>query len=198
MLRGRISISLRLTIWFGVIFLAGWVLFGMAMWLNLKHTLANERYLTLSRRVDRLRTLLDKNADTDERNKDFREFAHATGGCLAEIFRADGSRVLPSPTQAAQAFPWPAIQSDVEEKLYHVYASDQPYWVLAQRATLNGETVYLTAAAPEGGNLLVLNRFWVGLIASAPILLLISSAGGYWLSRNSQAGRSNYCSCSFD
>lgn len=183
MMKGRISISLRLTIWFGVIFLAGWVSFGMAMWLNLKHTLADERYLTLSRRIDRLRTLLAQDEDADARFEDFKEFAHATGGGLAEIFRADGSRVLPSPSSAAKAFPWPSIQSDVEEKFYHVNAPDQPYWVLARRSTLNGETVYLTAAAPEGGNLLVLERFWEGLIASAPILLLISSAGGYWVSR---------------
>lgn len=183
MLKGCISISLRLTIWFGVIFLVGWVLFGMAMWLNLKHTLADERYLTLSRRIDRLSTLLDRNEEADARFKDFKEFAHATGGGLAEIFRADGSRVIPSPSSAAKAFPWPVIQSGVDEKFYHVNAPDQPYWVLARRSTLNGETVYLTAAAPEGGNLLVLDRFWEGLIASAPILLLISSAGGYWLSR---------------
>ena len=183
MLKGRTSISLRLTIWFGVIFLAGWVLFGMAMWMNLKHTLADERYLTLSRRIDRLRTLLDKNQDSDARYEDFKEFAHATGGGLAEIFRADGSRAFPSPTPAAKAFPWPVIQSGADEKFYHVNAPDQPYWVLARRSTLHGEIVYLTAAAPEGGNLLVLNRFWEGLIASVPILLLISSAGGYWLSR---------------
>jgi heavy metal sensor kinase len=183
MLKGRISISLRLTLWFGAFFLAGWVLFGMAMWMNLKHTLADERYLTLSRRIDRLRTLLDKNDDAGARFEDFKEFAHATGGGLTEIFRADGSRVLPSPTPAAQAFPWPGIQSGFDEKFYHVIAPDQPYWVLARRSSLNGETVFLTAAAPEGGNLLVLDRFWEGLIASAPILLLISSAGGYWLSR---------------
>jgi len=183
MLKGHVSISLRLTIWFGVIFLAGWVSFGLAMWLNLKRTLADERYQTLSRRIDRLRTLLDKNEDADARSEDFKEFAHATGGGLAEIFRADSSRALPSPTPAAQAFPWPAIAAGADEKFYHVIAPDQPYWVLARRSTLNGETVYLTAAAPEGGNLLVLDRFWEGLIASAPILLLISSAGGYWLSR---------------
>lgn len=183
MLRGRISISLRLTIWFGIIFLAGWVLFGMAMWLNLKRTLADERYQTLSRRIDRLRTLLDKDEDADARFEDFKEFARATGGGLAEIFRADGSRALSSPTPAAKAFPWPIVQPGIDEKFYHVNAQDQPYWVLARRSTLNGEAVYLTAAAPEGGNLLVLDRFWEGLIASAPILLLISSAGAYWLSR---------------
>ena len=65
MLRGRISISLRLTIWFGVIFLTGWVLFGTAMWLNLKQTLTDERYLTLSHRIDRLETLLAKDHNED-------------------------------------------------------------------------------------------------------------------------------------
>jgi heavy metal sensor kinase len=183
MLKIRTSISLRLTFWFGAIFIAGWVLFGMAMWMNLKHTLADERYLTLSRRIDRLRTVLDKNENAGARFENYKEFAHATGGGLTETFRADGSRALPSPTPAAQGFPWPAIQSGVDERFYHIVAPDQPYWVLARRSSLNGQTVYLTAAAPEGGNLLVLDRFWEGLIASAPILLLISSAGGYWLSR---------------
>ncbi len=183
MLKGRTSISLRLTLWFGAIFLAGWILFGMAMWMNLKHTLANERYLTLSRRIDRLHTLLEKNQDANARYDDFKEFAQATGGGLAEIFRADGSRALPSPTANAQAFPWPHVAFGAEEKLYQVDAPDQPYWVLSRRSSLDGGTVYLTAAAPEGGNLLVLGRFWEGLIASAPILLLLSSAGGYWLSR---------------
>ncbi len=32
---GQISISLRLTLWFGGIFLVGWVLFGASMWFNL-------------------------------------------------------------------------------------------------------------------------------------------------------------------
>jgi signal transduction histidine kinase len=38
-------------------------------------------------------------------------------------------------------------------------------------------------AAPEAGNLLVLQSFLRGLLESFPILLLISSAGGYWVSR---------------
>ena len=183
MLKGRISISLRLTIWFGAIFLAGWVLFGAAMWFNLKRTLVNERYLTLSHRLDRLQNLLSQtqNESAAARFAGYAEFAHATGNGLAEIFRPDGSRALASPTPAAQAFPWPAIRPGRAQQFVHVESPS--YWVLARRWRLNGETVYLTAAAPESENELVLDRFWEGLIASAPVLLLISSAGGYWLSR---------------
>jgi len=177
------SISFRLTVWFGAIFLAGWMLLGAAMWINLRRTLVNERYLTLSHRVDRLQSLLIKtvNEPAADRLADFREFARATGGGLVEVFRANGSRVLPSPTRAAEEFPWPEIGDEAREEFTFVPSRD--FWVLVRRATFNGQIVYLAAASPEAGNQLVLDRFWEGLIASAPILLLISSACGYWLSR---------------
>ena len=179
----RSSISLRLTVWFAAIFLAGWVLFGAAMWLNLEQTLKNERYLTLSHRLDRLQTLLNKtqNENAGDRLADYQEFARATGGGLAEIFRADGSHALPSPTRAAAEFPWPAVRANVAQQF--VFVKSRNFWTLARRSSLDGETVYLAAASPQLENQLVLNRFWEGLIASAPILLLISSACGYWLSR---------------
>ncbi len=183
MLKGRSSISLRLTVWFGAIFLAGWVLFGAAMWINLKRTLRNERYVTLSNRLDRLQTLLHKtqHEDAASRFADYQDFARATGGGLAEIFRPGGARALPSPTPAAQDFPWPVIRPGVEQQF--VYVRSRNYWALARRASLNGQTVYIAAASPQTEHTLILDSFWEGLLASAPILLLISSACGYWLSR---------------
>ena len=183
MLKRHASISFRLTVWFGAIFLAGWVLFGAAMWINLKRTMVNERYLTLSHRIDRLQTLLTKirNDNPEQRIADYQEFARATGGGLAEIFRADGSRVLPSPTQAARAFPWPPIQRGSAADF--VFVPSRNFWVLTRRSSLNGQTIYLAAASPEAGNQLILDRVLEWLLASAPILLLISSASGYWLSR---------------
>lgn len=179
---GRPLISLRLTVWFGAIFLAGWMLFGAAMWLNLQRTLKNERYLTLSHRLDRLQTLLDKtqNEGAADRLADYQEFARATGGGLAETFGADGSRALPSPTRAAAEFPWPAIRANAPQQF--VYVKSRDFWALVRKSSLEGKTVYLAAASPQSENQLVLDRFWEGLIASAPILLLISSACGYWLS----------------
>jgi heavy metal sensor kinase len=197
MMKGRVSISLRLTMWFGGIFLFGWMLFGTAMWLNLKSTLKNERRQTLARRLDRLQTLLsqdrnaDRNADRKEdqkeneadRYQDFNDFAHATGNGLVEVFRADGTRAYPSPSAAASSFPWPAIHPKEAERFTHIESAGQPYWVLARSFPLGGEPLFLLAASPDAGSLVVLESFWKGLLASAPILLLISSAGGYWVSR---------------
>ncbi len=185
MLKRRASISLRLTLWFGGIFFLGWMLFGAAMWFNLKNTLTGERYQTLARRVDRLQELLRKTQGENQadRDEDFKDFANATGNGLAEVLRADGSLVFPPPSRAAQSFPWPAVRGGGNERFVQASDAGQPYWVLMRGFALDGQPVYLLTAAPESGNLLLLSRFLGGLLASAPILLLISSAGGYILSR---------------
>jgi len=185
MLKRHVSISLRLTLLYGIIFFSGWVLFGTAMWLNLRHTLTGERYQTLARRVDRLQDLLlaGLNEDEVDRRQDFQDFARATGNGLIEVFGSDGTRAYPSPSPSASAFPWPAVEGNVHERFLHLSSSGQSYWVLVRPFTLGGQPVILLAAAPETGNLLVLQSFWRGLIASAPILLLIACGAGYWVSR---------------
>lgn len=182
---GRISISLRLTLWFASIFLCGWVLFGAAMWFNLQHSLTQERHATLARRLDRLEQVLIKThgEDAADRYEDFKDFAHATGNGLNEIFSADGGRYLPSPSPAAQGFSWPSIDAQAAERFVRVRTGGQFYWVLLRPWQMDGQRVYLAAAAPMASNQLILDTFWQGLLASAPLLLLVSSLGGYWLSR---------------
>src|SRR5580704_3488691 len=181
----RTSISLRLTVWFASIFLLGSLSFGATMWLNLKRTLTEERYSTLARRLERLQDLLNQTRGQDpaDRDQEFKDFAHATGNGLSEIFRPDGSRAVPSPSAAAKVFRWPVLPAGSPELFRQIDSGGQPYWVLEQGFTLGHDKLVLASAAPASGNLLVLNRFWKGLIASVPVLLLISSAGGYWLSR---------------
>lgn len=183
-MKRHVSISLRLTMWFGVMFFLGWVLFGTAMWLNLSRTLRGERHQTLARRVDRLQELLLKNESEDEKGRyqDFNDFAHATGNGLAEILRSDGTRAYPSPSVAAAAFPWPSVTEGGPEKFVHVQSAGQTYWALVRPFSINGKPLFLLVAAPESGNLLVLQSFWKGLLASVPIVLFISSAAGYWVS----------------
>jgi len=185
MLKGRISISLRLTLWFGCALFAGWALFGASMWANLRRTLTNERHQTLTRRLDRLQDLLarDQTAAPTDRYQDFADFAHATGNGLMEVFRPDGTRAYPSPSTAASEFPWPQLKPGSSGLFVTVSAAGQSYWVQARLFTIANQPFALMAAAPDAGNLLVMNSFLWGLLAFCPILLVISSAGGYWVSR---------------
>jgi heavy metal sensor kinase len=181
----RWSISLRLTAWFGGIFFLGWLLFGAAMWLSLRGSLVSERYQTLSRRLVRLEDLLDRNAgqSPDDRAADLDEFAQATGNGLCEVLRADGQLAFPSPSAAARNFPWPGAKDFSAKGFRHVFWNGQPYWVLAVPYTLGSQPSWLLAAAPGTTDELILARFLTALLASIPIVLLISSAGGYFLSR---------------
>ena len=64
----KISISLRLTFWFSTVFLAGFIIFGAAMWFDLAYSLGAGRDRTLSRRAARLIDFLDSSrTDSAER-----------------------------------------------------------------------------------------------------------------------------------
>jgi len=171
--------------WFGAAFFAGWVLFGVTMWANLRYTLTKERRQTLTRRVERLEELLQRDApaSTADRNQDYADFAHATGNGLAAVYRLDGKLELPSPSAAASAFPWPKFQAANPNMFLIVKSGDQSYWVLVRQYSLGDEALVLMAAAPDSGNRIVIRSFLGGLLALAPGLLLIASGAGYWMSR---------------
>jgi heavy metal sensor kinase len=179
------SISLRLTVWFSTVFFAGLALFGAVMWLDLKDTLTSGRSRTLERRADRLGDLLrDTHADSvGQRIRKFQAFADATGGGLIEVFQTNGTRALPSPTAAAQAFPWPRIASLDRDRFFEVTFLGQPYRVLVHPFVSGPEPLVLCAASPLEGNRNVLHTFTVGLLWAIPALLAISALGGYVLSR---------------
>jgi heavy metal sensor kinase len=185
MLMAHRSISLRLTVWFSSVFFAGLALFGAVMWLDLKDTLTNGRSRTLERRADRLHDLLrDTQADSPaERVRKFQAFADATGGGLIELFQTDGTRALPSPTAAAQAFPWPGATAIDGDRFSEVAYLGQPYRVLARPFSFGSQALVVLVAAPLEGNRLVLGAFSAGLLWAIPALLAISALGGYALSR---------------
>ena len=179
------SISLRLTIWFSAVFFAGLALFGVVMWLDLKDTLTSGRSRTLERRADRLGDLLrETQADpSGQRVRKLEAFADATGNGLIEVFDAKGTRAMPSPTAAAQAFPWPRVTPMRSDRFSEVSFQGQTYRILAHPFSLGSQALVLFAAAPLENNRLVLNAFSAGLLWAIPALLAISALGGYALSR---------------
>ena len=125
----------------------------------------------------------DASASIADRNQDYSYFAHATGNGLAEVFSADGTLELPSPSAAASAFAWPVREPGRPNLFVEVRSGGQAYWVLAQPFLLGGKPLVLMAAAPDAGNQVLMQSFLTGLLALAPGLLLIASAAGYWVSR---------------
>ena len=183
------SISLRLTAWFSSVLFGGLALFGAAMWFDLKDTLISGRNRTLERRIERLTDLLrETQADSAaERARKFQAFADATGGGLIEVFQTDGTRALPSPTAAAQAFPWPRVKLMDSDSFREVAFLGQPYRLLVHPFSSGSQPLILCDAAPLEGNRTVLRTFTFGLLWAAPALLVIAALGGYTLSRRALA-----------
>ena len=179
------SISMRLTLWFSAVFFGGLVLFGAVMWYNLKDTLTTGRSRTLDRRAERLADLL-QSVDEEPamvRARKFQAFAEATGGGLIEVFRADGTRALPSPTAVALAFPWPSMDKLDRDRFSEIQFQGQPYRILARPFLLGPQKLVLLVAAPLENNRHVLQTFSAGLLWTIPVLLCLSALGGYLLSR---------------
>jgi heavy metal sensor kinase len=184
LIAGR-SISSRLTIWFSSVYFAGLVLFGVAMWFNLEHTLTQTRSRTLERRAERLIEVLRK-TELDppaQREKTFRAFAGATGGGLMEVFRPDGSRAIPSPSQEAGNFPWPKSALSGKDRYSEASSGGQPYLVLERPWLSPSGPLVLTVAAPLEGNFTLLRTFRAAMLWTLPALLALSAFGGYFLSR---------------
>ncbi len=183
------SISLRLTIWFSLVYFAGLALFGAAMWFNLQNTLTSGRSRTLERRADRLSDLLrEMRNDSDAiRTAKFIDFASATGGGLIEVVRADGTLVFLPPTSASRMFPWPQATTLQQDRFDEITFSKQPYRVLTRPFASPSGPLVFRLAAPLESNLLVLRTFRVGLLWTLPALLALSAFGGYLLSRRALA-----------
>ena len=119
-----------------------------------------------------------------QRARKFQAFADATGGGLIEVFETNGTRALPSPTAAAQAFPVaPRHDASIATDSAEVTFLGQPYRVLAHPFSSGSEPLVLCAAAPLEGNRAVLHAFSAGLLWAIPALLAIAALGGYLLSR---------------
>jgi heavy metal sensor kinase len=180
----NVSISLRLTAWFSAVFLAGFVLFGIVMWLQLATSLEQGRKRTLSRRASRLGDLVRdyRGARSEVLAARYAEFADATPeGNLIQLYAEDGKRLFPG-TQTTSVFPWPPLRPSGEQ--YDRVSNDDRYFlVLTRHTVIGGERYVVRVAGQLEDNRLLLAMFTRGLVAATPALLLASALFGYLLSR---------------
>jgi heavy metal sensor kinase len=180
----NVPLSVRLTLWFSAIFLAGFVAFGMAMYLDLSYSLSHGRDRTLSRRAARLEELLDGavHDSAARRAVKYAEFADATPeGNLIHLRDARGRRIFPIRPAPAD-FPWPAF-SDFRRRYRDSIYDGRHFRVFVEPVEVGAEKYFILVAGQLEDNRGLLARFLLGLLASIPAVLGISGLAGYFLSR---------------
>jgi heavy metal sensor kinase len=177
-----ISLSLRLTAWFSAIFLAGFGLFAVVMWIDLAYSLSQGRDRTLTRRAARITDLLRLTRADSEATREGR-FEQLTDlipeGNLIQVRDTAGNRVMPREEKSPD-FPWPAvIRAAPMNRFLDVDYSGRIFRLLEHS---EGPYIILVAGQLED-NRNMMARFTNGLMWASPAMLVLCALGGYFLNR---------------
>jgi heavy metal sensor kinase len=162
------SIGARLTLWYSLVLLAGLALFGAGIWIVVTRSLNATIDQALAAQAKGVATVLQTEYNPlrpDHLREELSEYAAATPeGRWIEVRGSRGEVLLGGGVAAAAA-------------------SSTHYRTLQTEAAMPGRRYRILVAAPLAGTELMLRRLREVLLWATPLVLLIGSLGGHWMSR---------------
>jgi heavy metal sensor kinase len=182
----KVSISFRLTAWFTAVFLCGFVILGIAMWVGWSYTLSSSRDRTLSRRAARALEVLSNYAGQPvaSRLARYDEFVDATPeGNLIQIFDSGGRMLYPQNPSSPKDFPWPQKNRTAADRYQDLIYRGREYRALQHPVSFGAQKLLVVVSGQLEDNRQMLARFTTGLIETIPLLLAGTALAGYFMSR---------------
>jgi heavy metal sensor kinase len=172
------SIGARLTLWYSLVLLASLMLFGSGIWLVVSHSLRASLDDALTEHAKGVVTVLQSEAEPDKPShlqEELTEYASATpGGNLMEVRDSRGQQLVASKT----------VAMDATANAFGVQVTPSGrYRTFTTTASVNSEPYRVLVATPMDATEATLRRVRMLLLWSTPVLLLLASLGGYWISR---------------
>ncbi|PYX40696.1 MAG: two-component sensor histidine kinase [Acidobacteria bacterium] len=187
----RLSIGLRLTVWYLAIFAPAQLIFGVGMWFILRENLHDIADTTLAGEVEDVRRFLEGQR-SDQTLDQLRaqvtdEYSAESGGDYLQIIDADGNWIYRSAALAQAG--WSPISPSLLRKSVHRDGriGRVPFRFVSQRIEVRGHAYTVQAGTSTSEEDETLERFQRYLLMFAPLLLLAAGGGGYWLSRRALA-----------
>jgi heavy metal sensor kinase len=185
----RLSIGLRLTLWYLVVFAAAQLLFGFGMWFILRHSLYEIADEALTNQVDDLRHFLEaqkENASIAKLQEEVTEaYVLEHSGDYLQIYVLPDQWIYRAPDMQKISLPPPAASPD-HLFLHPLYQDRQlgghPFRFLTQHMEVHGRQFTVQTGVPidDVAHTLALFVRYLGMFA--PLILLSASAVGYWIS----------------
>ncbi len=186
----RLSIGLRLTLWYLAIFFVGELIFGTGMWFILRKNLFDIADASLEGQAADLQTFfvarpseslaqLQKEISEDyqiERSEDY-----------VQISAADGNFIYRSRFLLENPLPQISVNHLDKPNYQNRRLGRNPFRILSERVEVGGRVFVVQIAASLDEEIETLDAFRGYLLMFAPLLLLGASGGGYWLSRRALA-----------
>lgn len=183
----RISIGLRLTLWYLGIFAFAQLIFGVGMWFILRENLHDIADATLAGQVEDVRRFLAA-LPSDQSLAELRkgvtdEYSTESGGDYLQIIDASGNWIYRSPMLAQEGFATVSPNLIRKPTYRDARIRNRPFRFVSKRIEVNGRTYTVQAGTPTHEEVETLERFQNYLLMFAPLLLLVAGVVGYWLSR---------------
>ncbi|HKE21590.1 MAG TPA: ATP-binding protein [Bryobacteraceae bacterium] len=181
----RRSIRFRLTAWYAAIMAATLAAVGIGVWLAIRDSINDTVDKELRSRLAGMREFLQQETTGDDTPLDelIEHSALAPVGTRFRIADGEGRWLYQPPSTAAWGTAIPPGPLPPRGRTQTVIEKGKPIRILT--ATLSPGVVQIGAPIDEFAEMLEAFT-WTALLAS-PVLLLLASAGGYWMSRRALA-----------
>jgi heavy metal sensor kinase len=183
----KLSIGVRLTIWYLAIFAVAQIAFGAGMWFLLRHHLYDLVDDDLEGQIEDLRNFMEaqkKDASVAKLQEEVAEaYLLEHSGDYFELYAENGALLYRS--TFLQNHPITLIPSGQFKKpiFRDRWISARLFRFTVQRLSANGHVYTATTGIPMDDVVETLGIFRKYLLMFGPLLFLVAAAGGYWLSR---------------
>jgi heavy metal sensor kinase len=187
----KLSIGMRLTLWYLAIFVAAQLVFAASMWFTLREHLYDLVDDGLESQADDLKNFLvaqKKDAPADKIKEEVAEtYLIEHSGDYLDIRDDHGELIYRSAFLRDHVLNIDAAESSSLPVFHNRRIDKRPFRFMVQRVEANGHAYIATMGAPSEDVVETLDLFRTYLITVAPLLFLIAAGGGYWLSRRALA-----------
>ena len=187
----RLSIGLRLTLSYLLIFAVGQCIFGLGMWGILRHNLYDIADDTLEGQIDDARHFLEAqriDASVSKLQEEVNEtYVLEHSGDYLQIQDEYGDWIYRSSFLQLHNLPTVAAKQLTKPLYEDLAVGNRPLRFLSATIEVYGRTFVVQTGVPENDILRTLSSFRRYLLIFAALMLLAASAVGYWLSRRALA-----------
>jgi len=184
----KLSIGLRLTLWYLSIFAAAQLFFGLTMWVALRQHLYGIADKALMAQVEDVTNLLreqkPKNRNVPKLQEEVSEaYVGEHSGDYLQIYDQDSNWIFRSTFLQQNQLP-PVVPSLLKDRsLRNIILAKHPFRLITQRIDVNGRAFTVQTAIPVDEIIATLSIFQRNLVMLAPLVLLAAAGVGYWISR---------------
>ncbi len=178
-----LSIRTRLTVWYTTILAGALLIFGIATWVAMRHSLRESVDAELQSKIESLESFIREAPSTEEMLEEFGEnSALGPGGELLQLREESGAWIYRSPLLKAGDVEIPKL-SGLESEINEVEARGRQFRTLSRTMHRLGTNYAVQVAEPVDDVYKALSTFrWI-LLALIPPMLALAAVGGSWISR---------------